>query len=100
MTLNVGKLMSQLGRMTVTELRRKYAEVFGEETPSYHKAYLVRRIAWRVQANTEGDLAERAQRLRERALEIADDADLRTQASGPARPPARRSLRRMTHASQ
>jgi hypothetical protein len=29
--LNVGKLMSQLERMTVTELRRKYAEVFGED---------------------------------------------------------------------
>jgi hypothetical protein len=32
----------------MTELRRRYAEVFGEETRSYHKAYLVRRIAWRV----------------------------------------------------
>ncbi len=85
--LNVGRLMSELERMTVTELRRRYAEVFGEETRSYHKAYLVRRIAWRVQANAEGDLAERARRLRERAMEIADDADLRMRAPGPARPP-------------
>ena len=54
MALNVGRLMSELERMTVTELRRRYAEVFGEETRSYHKAYLVRRIAWRVQANAEG----------------------------------------------
>lgn len=61
--LNVGRLMSELERMTVTELRRRYAEVFGEETRSYHKEYLVRRIAWRVQANAEGDLAERARRL-------------------------------------
>jgi len=79
--------MSELERMTVTELRRKYAEVFGEEMRSYHKAYLVRRIAWRVQANAEGDIAERARRLRERALAIADDADLRMRAPGPARPP-------------
>lgn len=85
MALNVGQLMSQLERMTVTELRRKYAEVFGEETRSNHKAYLVRRIAWRTQANAEGDLTERAQRLRERAMEIACDADLRMRSPGPSR---------------
>ena len=54
MALNVGRLMSELERMTVTELRRRSAEVFGEETRSYHKAYLVWRMAWRVQANAEG----------------------------------------------
>jgi len=80
--LNVGKMMSELRGMTVGELRRRYAEVFGEQTRSYHKDYLVRRIAWRVQANAEGGLPERARR---RAMEIADDADLRTRAPGPAR---------------
>jgi hypothetical protein len=55
-------------RMTVGELRREYAEVFGEQTRSYHKEFLVRRIAWRIQANAEGGLADRA---RQRALEIA-----------------------------
>jgi hypothetical protein len=85
--LSCGLLIGVPERMTVTELRRRYAEVFGEETRSYHKAYPVRRIAWREQANAEGDLAERARRLRERALEIADDADLRLRAPGPERPP-------------
>jgi len=82
--LNVGKMVSELRGMTVGELRRKYAEVFGEPTRSYHKDYLIRRIAWRVQANAEGGLPERARR---RALEIADDADLRMRAPGPARAP-------------
>lgn len=85
MALNVGKMVSELQRMTVTELRRKHAEVFGEPTRSHHKDYLVRRIAWRMQANAEGGLPERARR---RALEIADDADLRTRAPGPGRPPS------------
>ncbi len=48
MAMNVGKMVSELRRMTVTELRRKHAEVFGEATRSHHKDYLVRRIAWRV----------------------------------------------------
>lgn len=82
MALNVGQMVSELRRMTVTELRRKYAEVFGEQTRSHHKDYLIRRIAWRVQANAEGGLPERARR---RAMEIANDADLRTRAPGPAR---------------
>lgn len=81
--LNVGQKVSELRRMTVGELRREYAQVFGEPTRSFHKEFLVRRIAWRIQANAEGGLPERARR---RALEIANDADLRSRAPGPARP--------------
>ena len=66
-----------LSRMTVGELRDKYLEVFGEETRSYHKEFLRKRIAWRIQALAEGDLSERARR---RAEELANDADLRTRA--------------------
>jgi hypothetical protein len=55
-------------------LRIKYPEVFGEETRSSNRQFLFRRIAWRLQANVEGDLSERT---RQRALEIANDADLR-----------------------
>lgn len=83
MGLNVGQMVTELRRMTVAELRRRYAEVCGEGTRSNHKDYLVRRIAWRAQANAEGGLPERARR---RALEIANDADLRTRAPGPPRP--------------
>lgn len=59
---------------TVRKLRERYKEVFGEESRSNHKEFLFRRIAWRLQALADGDLSERA---RQRALEIAQDADLR-----------------------
>lgn len=81
--LNVGQKVSELRRMTVGDLRREYAEVFGEQPRSFHKEFLVRRIAWRIQANAEGGLPDRA---RQRALEIANDADLRTRAPGAAQP--------------
>ncbi len=42
MTVHIGKEMAALERMTVTELRRKYAEVFGEATTSRHKDFLIR----------------------------------------------------------
>ncbi|GMV96224.1 MAG: hypothetical protein AMXMBFR83_05920 [Phycisphaerae bacterium] len=77
MALNVGKEIAALKRMTVKELQARHVEVFGEETRAHHKEYLVKRIAWRIQANAEGDLSERARR---RAMELANDADLRSNA--------------------
>jgi len=75
--MNIKKEIAALARMTVTELRTKHIEVFGERTRSGHKEYLVKRIVWRMQANVEGDLTTRARR---RAEELANDADLRTHA--------------------
>ena len=62
MNLNVGKELAALRRMTVGELRARYAEVFGETTNGRHKDWLVKRIVRRLQALAEGDLSERARR--------------------------------------
>jgi Protein of unknown function (DUF2924) len=72
--VNVAKELAALEVMKVTQLRAKYAQVFGEETRVGNKAWLVKRIIWRLQALAEGDLSERA---RQRAAELAQDADLR-----------------------
>ena len=66
-----------LRHMTVGQLKDKYREAFGESSRSNHKQFLFRRVAWRIQANAEGGLSERARR---RALEIANDSDLRIRA--------------------
>ena len=63
-----------LDRMTTTDLREKYAALFGEPAASGNRAWLARRVAWRMQALAEGDLTDRA---RMRAAELARDADLR-----------------------
>ena len=74
MSMNVAREVAALKRMTVKELRGRYQHVFGETTRSGNKDFLWKRIAWRMQANAEGDLTERARR---RAEELANDADLR-----------------------
>jgi len=74
MKLNLKKELATLERMTVGELQQRYLEVFGEPIRSRHKQYLIRRIAWRLQANAEGGLSERALR---RAEELANVADVR-----------------------
>ena len=74
MSLNMGKEVAALQRSSVKELRARYAEVFGDETRTGNKVWLVKRIAWRLQAIAEGGLSERA---RQRAAELANDGDIR-----------------------
>src|SRR5260221_10730714 len=74
MRFNVGKEVTAMKRLTMKELRARYADVFGEQTNANNRVWLIRRIAWRLQAKAEGDLSERA---RPRATELANDADLR-----------------------
>ena len=63
--------------MTVAQLRDHYHTTFGEPTASRHKTWLVRRIAWRLQADDEGGLSERTLR---RAAELAQDSEIRVTA--------------------
>ena len=83
MTLLIGAEVAALRRLTANELRQRFAELFGQPTRTGNKTWLIRRIAWRLQALAEGDLTERA---RQRAAELANDADLRI---GPPRAPRR-----------
>jgi len=89
MSLNVGKEVAALQRMTVKQLRVRYAEVFGDETRTGNKAWLVKRIAWRLQAMAEGGLSKRA---RQRAAELANEADIRM--TPPKSKPATKSKER------
>ena len=69
--------IDELQRMTTGELVARFGELHGYPCRSRHRAYLIRKLAWRLQANAEGDLSERARR---RAEELADDAEVRVMA--------------------
>jgi len=72
--LNILNEVAGLQRLTIGQLRQRFAELFGEATPASNRTWLIKRIAWRMQALAEGDLSQRARR---RAAELAQDADLR-----------------------
>ena len=74
---SVGAEIAALPQLAIQDLRTHYAEVFGEGTRSGNRAWLIKRLAWRLQALAEGDLSERA---KQRAAALANDADLRTTA--------------------
>jgi len=69
--------IDRLQRLTTGELAERYEALHGRPARTRHRAYLIRKIAWRIQANAEGDLTERARR---RAAELADDAEVRVMA--------------------
>ena len=77
MSSNLATEIAALPRLRVSELRAKFAAVCGEPTPSHNRVWLIKRIAWRLQALAEGDLTERA---RHRAAELVAAADLRLSA--------------------
>ena len=66
--------IARLKTLTITQIVRQFESLFGEKCRSRNKRYLIRRIAWRLQANAEGDLSERA---RARAAELALDSEVR-----------------------
>jgi hypothetical protein len=70
----VEREIAGLEKTPIRELRRRYGELFGDETKTANKAWLVKRIAWRIQSMAEGGLSDRAKR---RALEIANESDIR-----------------------
>jgi hypothetical protein len=72
-TLEIASLQDK----TVSQLVQRYEEVFKEECRSRNKQYLIRRIAWRLQANEEGGLSRAALK---KAAELAEDAETRVTA--------------------
>jgi hypothetical protein len=85
--------IAELKKLKTGELRKKYLEVFGEETRSSNKAYLFKRIAYRLQEKKYGGLSDPAKR---HAEELAKDAPIRRRpdlrgmdATAPASKPAR-----------
>jgi len=84
MSIDIAQEVAAMQRMPIAELREKYERVFGETTTTRHAHCLARRIAWRLQANELGGLSERA---RQRATELADEAELRLTAPKAVAPP-------------
>ena len=80
----LAEALAALPGLSIPALRVKYAELTGDRTQSNNKAWLLRRVAWRMQAKAFGGLSERA---KARAAELADDAELRVR--GVQAPPVR-----------
>jgi hypothetical protein len=73
MGLNIDKEVAQMRRMTIRELQQKFIEVCGEQPRTHNRQWMIKRLAWKLQAREYGGLSALALR---RAAEIADTCDL------------------------
>ena len=65
--------LQRLHRMSPAQLRRKYQSLFGEESRSRRRDFLLKRIAWRLQALALGGLSEAARQAAKDRGSIALD---------------------------
>ena len=65
-----GQLQKLMG-MTVSELRGKYQEVFGQACHSRNKDYLRKKVAFRIQELAEGGLSDKAKAKIEELAAVA-----------------------------
>jgi Protein of unknown function (DUF2924) len=80
MGLNIDKEVAQMRRMTVGELNDKFVEVCNEQPRSRNKQWLIKRLAWKMQAKEFGGLSEAALRRAKEIADICDLSDLRVSA--------------------
>lgn len=76
------KTLPALARLSTRELRQRYQAIFGELATANNRIWMMRRIAWRLQAKALGGLTERAMC---RAQELVSEADLRLNPPSPRR---------------
>ncbi len=74
--------ISLLFNMSVNELRIKFREVMGYNMNSRNKDFLLRKIAWKLQANIFNDISENLKRL---ACESADFTRLKVRNVAPVK---------------
>ena len=93
METSVIRQIHRLRQMTVGELQLEWMKVYGQPTRSRNKAFLWKRLAWRVQELQHGGLSDHArQRVRELApggFERARTPDWAVPEDDPAPEPAK-----------
>jgi hypothetical protein len=66
--------VAALPRMTTGQLAELYLDLFGDETRSRNRRYLIRRLAFALQARDEGSLSDRAARRIDELMALAPPA--------------------------
>ena len=71
METTVLQQVTELSKMTHSELKDRWCDLFGTEPPGYKREHLIRRLAYRIQELAYGGLSDAA---KEQLTQIADAA--------------------------
>ena len=61
MSSSIVKQIAGLQRQSVPELKQRWRDLFGTEAPAYNRAFLTKRLAYRLQELTHGGLSAATQ---------------------------------------
>ena len=61
MSSSIVKQIAGLQRLSVPDLKQRWRDLFGTEAPAYNRAFLIKRLAYRLQELTHGGLSAAAQ---------------------------------------
>lgn len=68
MSQTVLKQVSEIQRLSLAELRERWRALFGTDPPAYRRAYMVKRLSYRLQELAHGGISDGARaRLRDEA---------------------------------
>ena len=73
--MNTNELESMLNRLTLREVKERYAKHYGHAPTSKNRIHLIKKILWAHQREQFGDISEAT---RKKALTIADDRVVRS----------------------
>jgi len=74
--------ITQLSKLSFPELQERWRSLFGGEPPAYHRRFLIKRLAYRIQELAYGGLSDTT---RAQMADILQDAGLDEQPSIPGR---------------
>jgi len=82
MSHTVARQIAGLHRLSVPELKQRWRDLYGKEPPAYNRAFLIKRLAYRLQELVHGGLPEaKKQRMRD----ILREAGLAEEGPTPGR---------------
>lgn len=73
-SINLLELQKELSLLSMQALRERFARYYDHTPKTRNKAHFVAKILWAVQRDAFGDISDQS---RKKALQIADDRDLR-----------------------
>jgi len=86
MSDSILKQIADLGRLPARDLQDRWRELYGCEPPAYHRRFLVKRLAYRLQELVHGGLPEAT---KQRMRDILREAGLNEDGLAPPKGPGR-----------
>ena len=88
MKRDIIRQLADLDRATVPELKQKWREMFGAETPGYNRTFLIKRLSYRIQEEAYGGVGTETRAALDAVLDTAGYDDLGRPSKAPTVPVA------------